>query len=163
MEKISSYLSGLFQGCECVGCRQHYCCVNYVQKKNSPLHAFCLGKQAAVQLFLVWEGNFFGGPNSCYRSTYWTLDQCFLHTRAHHRGLCSPIVPISPLKSLRRHSIPSKPLRHRQSRLIPFRQLRHIDAPNIILTPEPAPLDDQPVDIPFALLRAGKHSPPRGW
>lgn len=43
-------LSSLFLGFECVGCRQYHCCKQCVQKNNFPLHAFCLGKQAAFDL-----------------------------------------------------------------------------------------------------------------
>ena len=45
------YLSNLFQGFECAGCRQYHCCISCVQKKIFPQH-FCSGQPAAFDLLL---------------------------------------------------------------------------------------------------------------
>ena len=90
---------------------------------------------------------------------------CCANSRQIHRARTKANIPDmrpSPKsKSLRRHHIPRITMRHRQPRISAFRQLCHIDASSIILTSEPAPFDDHPVDIAIAFVLAGE--PFRPW
>lgn len=96
-----------------------------------------------------------------FRSGYriYTLDPDglnHLHERSNTRDRYANTLCRTRSKHFRRHNVSRIPLRHRQPALTALWQPFHIDTPNTILTPKRAPLDDQPVYVPFALVLARK-------